>query len=65
VTAATLAGLDLTAAERDRLLAGVLDLEADATAASDLRRRWRRGERRLAELPAAVADYIEEHSLYG
>ena len=65
VSASTLRGLDLTPAERDALLAHVLDEPADAVAASDLRRRWRRGERNLPEIPAAVRSYIEAHALYG
>lgn len=63
-TAAALAGQPLTAAQRDALLANVLDLPADAVAASELRARWRRGERDLPALTAAVRDYIEAHGLY-
>lgn len=62
--AATLAGLDLSAAERDALLGNVLHLPADAVAATDLRARWRRGERHPAELPPAVADYMAAARLY-
>ena len=65
ISATTLRGLDLTPAEREGLLAHVLPGPADAVAASDLRRRWRRGERNLAEIPAAVRSYIEAHALYG
>lgn len=64
VTAATLAGLDLTNAERAALLANVLAGPADEVAASDLRRRWRRGERDLAEIPAAVRAYMAAHHVY-
>jgi nicotinic acid mononucleotide adenylyltransferase len=42
----------------------VLDLPADAVAASDLRARWRRGERNLPELATAVRGYIAAHGLY-
>ncbi|HZN38329.1 MAG TPA: nicotinate (nicotinamide) nucleotide adenylyltransferase [Planctomycetota bacterium] len=65
ISANTLRGLDLTPAEREGLLSHVLPGPADAVAASDLRRRWRRGERNLAEIPAAVRSYIEAHALYG
>jgi nicotinate-nucleotide adenylyltransferase len=61
---ALLAGLDLTPAERSQLLSQVLDLPADDTAASTLRERWRRGERDLPELPAAVVRYLLEHPIY-
>lgn len=59
-----LAGLDLTTEERDRLLAHVLDLPADATSATAIRDRWRAGERDLPELPPAVARFVAEHGLY-
>lgn len=62
--AASLAALDLTAAERAALQAHVLTADADAVAASELRRRWRAGERDLAEIPAAVRDYMARHRLY-
>ncbi len=64
VRAGDLAQLDLTAAERERLLANVLELPADAIASSDLRARWRRGERDLPEIPSTVRDYIAAHSVY-
>ena len=64
VTEALVEGLPLPAAARARLLANVLPLPADATAASDVRERWSRGERNLPELTPAVRDYIEAHGLY-
>jgi nicotinate-nucleotide adenylyltransferase len=64
IDGATLARLDLTPAERDHLLAHVLDLPADATASSDLRRRWRNGERDLAELAPAVREWLRTHRIY-
>lgn len=64
IDAGLLANLDLAPAERHRLLAHALDLPADATAASDLRARWQRGERNLPELDPAVAAYLTEHRLY-
>ena len=57
-------GLDLTAAERAALLSNLLDLPSDDVSASDLRARWRAGERHPQELPGAVADYLERHDLY-
>lgn len=54
----------LDAAERAQLLANVLDLPADAIAASDLRQRWHDGERDLEAIPAAVRAYMREHGLY-
>lgn len=54
----------LTSAERSELLAHVLDLPADAVAASDLRRRWHAGERELDEIPAPVRTYMRTHGLY-
>ena len=59
-----LAGLRLSADERDRLLANVLPLPADAVSATDLRARWQHGERDLGELAPAVQRYILEHRLY-
>ena len=59
-----LVGLDLTEAERRQLLANVLPLPACAHAASDVRARWRAGERSLAELCPAVEQYIAAHHLY-
>ena len=49
---------------RAMLRANVLALPALTTAATDLRARWRRGERELAELPPAVRDYMQSHRLY-
>lgn len=56
--------LDLTPTERTVLLANVLDMPADEVSASDLRSRWRAGERTPKELPDAVAAYVERHNLY-
>jgi nicotinate-nucleotide adenylyltransferase len=64
VGAELLAGLDLSPTEQHQLLAQVLRLPADATAASDLRQRWRRGERNLPELDPAVEAYLTAHRLY-
>jgi nicotinate-nucleotide adenylyltransferase len=64
IDAATLAALPVPAEARARIAAHVLDLPADAVAASDLRARWRRGERNLPELAPAVRDYIAAHGLY-
>jgi nicotinate-nucleotide adenylyltransferase len=64
ILASDLEGLDLSAAERASLLANVLDIPADDVSASDLRTRWRAGERNPAELPEAVADYLARHDLY-
>jgi nicotinate-nucleotide adenylyltransferase len=64
VDAATLAALPVSAAARERIAAHVLDLPADGVAASDLRARWRRGERDLPELAPAVRDYLAAHGLY-
>ncbi|MGK0203702.1 MAG: nicotinate-nucleotide adenylyltransferase [Planctomycetota bacterium] len=64
ILASDLEGLDLSTIERDSLLANVLDIPADDVAASDLRARWRKGERNPAELPPAVADYLTRHNLY-
>jgi nicotinate-nucleotide adenylyltransferase len=46
------------------LLGHVLPLPADAIAASELRARWRAGERDLPELAPAVRDYLAAHDLY-
>ena len=59
-----LAQVDLSPAERQRLLARVLDVPADAVSATDLRARLRAGERRPDDLPPAVADYIAANDLY-
>tara|TARA_R110002096_G_scaffold43169_6_gene116301 strand:+ start:1546 stop:2193 length:648 start_codon:yes stop_codon:yes gene_type:complete len=64
ILASALKGLDLSPTECDSLLGNVLDIPADDVAASDLRTRWRAGERAPAELPPAVADYIERLGLY-
>ncbi|MBL8728742.1 MAG: nicotinate (nicotinamide) nucleotide adenylyltransferase [Planctomycetes bacterium] len=64
IDAEVLAGLDLSAAERGALLANVLAGPADEVAASDLRRRWRRGERDLVEIPAAVRAYMATSRCY-
>ncbi|MEO6596170.1 MAG: nicotinate (nicotinamide) nucleotide adenylyltransferase [Planctomycetota bacterium] len=61
---AVLANLDLSASERQHLLGNALAMPADAVSANELRRRWRRGERDLAEIPTTVRDYIEQHGLY-
>lgn len=63
-TPAAIAALPLPAAARASLAAHVLDLPADAIAASDLRARWRAGERELPELAPSVRDYIAAHGLY-
>jgi nicotinate-nucleotide adenylyltransferase len=57
-------GLDLSATERRALLDRVLPLPADDRAASDVRERWRAGERALAELSPEVERYIATHRLY-
>jgi nicotinate-nucleotide adenylyltransferase len=62
--ARALAGQPLAPAQRDALLANVLDVPADAVSASDIRARWRAGERELPELHPAVRDYIAAHGLY-
>ncbi|MCC7396075.1 MAG: nicotinate (nicotinamide) nucleotide adenylyltransferase [Planctomycetes bacterium] len=62
--AGVLDGLDLDAGERQALLAHRLQFAADGTAASDLRARWRAGERELPELEPAVRDYLGAHGLY-
>jgi nicotinate-nucleotide adenylyltransferase len=59
-----LRSLDLDEKERTGLLANVLDMPADAVSASDLRARWRKGERSPIELPVAVAAYLQQHKLY-
>lgn len=64
IDAAAIAALPLPADARARIAAHVLDLPADAVAASDLRARWRRGERQLPELAPAVRDYLAAHGLY-
>jgi len=64
VRAHDLTGLDLSEPERASLLQHQLQIPADDVSASEIRARWRRGERQLAELPAAVASYMEAHDLY-
>lgn len=64
IDAAAIARLPLPAPQRERLLANVLPLPADAVAATDLRSRWRAGERDLDELPPAVRAYLTAHDLY-
>lgn len=64
VDAAAIAALPLPSVARAAVAAHVLDLPADAVAASDLRARWRRGERALPELAPAVRDYIAARGLY-
>ncbi len=64
IDAALLDGLDLTDQERLDLLANVLPLPADATAASAVRNHWRSGARNLPELAPAVAAYLAAHDLY-
>lgn len=64
IDAGELAGLDLTATERAALLANVLDAPADRVSSSELRARWRSGERDLPELPPAVAGYLASHDVY-
>ena len=61
---ASFADLPLPTELRRRLRDHVLDVPPDAIAASDLRRRWRAGERDLAELHPEVRDYIRAHGLY-
>jgi nicotinate-nucleotide adenylyltransferase len=65
IVPAQLEGLDLNPEERRMLLAHVLTMPADGTAASTLRDRWRHGERHLPELPAPVARYLTDHQIYG
>jgi len=59
-----LEGLDLDADERRTLLANVLDVPADAIAATDVRQQRRAGRRDPAGLDPAVVDYLEAHGLY-
>jgi len=65
LSAALLQGLDLTAAELQRLLGGVLTMAPDAVSATDLRARLQAGERGLPELAPAVEEYLRRHHLYG
>jgi nicotinate-nucleotide adenylyltransferase len=64
VSVADLAAVDLTAVERRSLLEHQLDAPADAVSATELRLRWRGGERQLPEIPPDVRRYIEDHRLY-
>jgi nicotinate-nucleotide adenylyltransferase len=64
IDAAAVARLPLSAAQRERLLANVLPMPADAVAATELRQRWRDGERDLDDLPPGVRDYLTAHDLY-
>lgn len=61
---AALARLPVDEAQRAAIAAHVLDLPADAVAASDLRARWRAGERDLPELQPSVRAYIADRGLY-
>jgi nicotinate-nucleotide adenylyltransferase len=54
----------LPRAHQERLLANVLAFEPDAISATDLRARWRAGERDLPEVPPTVRDYLAAHGLY-
>lgn len=64
VAAGDLEHLDLTATERTSLLSNLLDMPCDDVSASELRARWRAGDRCPDELPPAVADYLQRHDLY-
>lgn len=60
-----LAGLDLTAAERQALLGNVLPFAADATASRELRQALRLGRDVGEQIDAAVLQYIRSQHLYG
>ena len=62
--AGVLAKLPVSEPQRAAIAAHVLDLPADAVAASDLRARWRAGERDLPELLPTVCAYIADRGLY-
>jgi nicotinate-nucleotide adenylyltransferase len=62
--AGVLAKLPVSEPQRAAIAAHVLDLPADAVAASDLRARWRAGERDLPELLPTVRAYIADRGLY-
>ena len=62
--AGVLAKLPVSEPQRAAIAAHVLDLPADAVAASDLRARWRAGEREVPELLPSVRAYITERGLY-
>lgn len=61
---AAFAALPLPAELRRRLREHVLELPADAIAASELRRRWRAGDHDQVELHPEVRAYIQAHGLY-
>lgn len=61
---ASFAALPLPAELRLRLRSHVLEVPADAIAASELRRRWRAGDQDLAELHPEVRAYMRAHGLY-
>lgn len=63
--AAALHRVDLSAREREDLLAHVLPMAADAVSATAIRARLRAGERDLPELAPAVEGYLRTHHLYG
>lgn len=63
--AAQLAGLDLTDAERQRLLAHVLPFDADDVAASTVRAALARGAVAVPDLDPEVLRYIVAQHLYG
>lgn len=65
VDAALLAGLELTTAEQQALLAGSIAMPTDDVSASGLRERLRQGERGLPELVPAVEAHVLAHHLYG
>ena len=58
------AALPVPATIRTQLRQNVLAVPALTTAATDLRARWRAGDRDLAELPEAVRTYMLGHGLY-
>ncbi len=64
IDTAAVARLPLSARLREQLLANVLELPGDAVAASDVRTRWRAGDRGLDDVPTPVRDYIAQHALY-
>jgi len=61
---AAFAALPLPAELRRRLRDHVLEVPADAIAASELRRRWRAGDHDQPELHPEVRTYIQAHGLY-
>ena len=64
IDAPSLEGLDVSAAERENLLAHRLHLEPDSVSASDLRTRLARGDRGIQDLDPRVEDYIRANGLY-